>query len=175
MFPTLIESARKTNKQRVLSGSCVSLVVHAGVITGAVYGTLAAAAGDRSVKVDTAVVVLAPQQQPKPPEQQPAQLDAPLQGFQTLVVPPQIPADLPAVDLHERFDPNDYSGVGIEGGRPSCSRAPLRIPSCSGRLASTAASCFWPSSTQRVTWSPTPSRSSKPPASGSNGPSGNGP
>ena len=117
MFPTLIESARKTNKQRVLSGSCVSLVVHAGVIAGAVYGTLAAAAGDRSVKVDTAVVVLAPQQQPKPPAQQPAQLDAPLQGFQTLVVPPQIPADLPAVDLHERFDPNDYSGVGIEGGR----------------------------------------------------------
>src|SRR5436189_17001 len=102
MFPTLIESARKTNKQRVLSGSCVSLVVHAGVIAGAVYGTLAAAASDRAVKVDTAVVVLAPQQQPKPPAQQPAQLDAPLQGFQPLVVPPQIPADLPAVDLAER-------------------------------------------------------------------------
>jgi len=117
MFPTLIESARKTNKQRVLSVCCVSFVIHAGVIAGAVYGTLGAALSDHSVKVDTAVVVLPPRQQAKPPEQQPATLDAPLKGFQTLVVPPEIPADIPVVDLHERFDPNDYSGVGVEGGR----------------------------------------------------------
>jgi len=32
-------------------------------------------------------------------------------------VPAQIPTDIPPVDLQQRFDPKDYSGSGIEGGR----------------------------------------------------------
>src|SRR2546422_8344831 len=36
-----------------------------------------------TVKMDTTVVLLAPQHDQKPPQQQPAQLDIPLKGFQT--------------------------------------------------------------------------------------------
>src|SRR2546425_12980916 len=71
---------------------------------------------DQTVKMDTTMVLLTPQQQSRP-ELQPAQLDVPVRGFQTVVVPPEIPTDIPPVDLHQRFDPKDYSGAGVEGGR----------------------------------------------------------
>jgi TonB family protein len=41
----------------------------------------------------------------------------PLQGFQTVIVPTEIPTTIPAIDLVEHFDPKDYTGVGVEGGR----------------------------------------------------------
>ena len=56
------------------------------------------------------------QQQQKPPEQQPVQLDVPLKGFQTVVAPDVIPTNIPPVNLQEHFDPKDYSGTGVEGG-----------------------------------------------------------
>jgi len=117
VFPTLLESDRKTDKRRIFSVGFVSATIHAGVIAAAVYGTLHAARGDTTVRLDTTVVVLAPQQHSKPPEEQPLQLEVPLRGFQTIVVPPEIPSNIPPVDLHERFDPKDYSGSGVEGGR----------------------------------------------------------
>jgi hypothetical protein len=117
LVPTLIESARRTDKQRVLGTAVVSFTIHAGVIAGAVFATLQVKGTDHTVQVDTTMVLLAPQQRPKAPEQQPTQLDVPLKGFQVVVVPPEIPADIPPVDLHEHFDPKDYSGAGVEGGR----------------------------------------------------------
>src|SRR5256886_2797558 len=63
------------------------------------------------------VVVLAPQQQQKPLDPPPVQLADALKGFQTVAVPTQIPTDIPPVDLQQRFDPKDYSGNGIDGGR----------------------------------------------------------
>src|SRR5207245_4882655 len=69
-----------------------------------------------SVKIDTAMVYLDQQQQQKPPEQQPVQLDVPLKGFQTVVAPDVIPTNIPPVNLQEKFDPKDYSGTGVEGG-----------------------------------------------------------
>src|SRR3989449_7618318 len=116
MVPTLIESAHKTDKQRILGTAVVSFTIHVGVIAGAVFATLQTKGIDQTVKMDTTMVLLTPQQQPRP-ELQPAQLDVPVRGFQTVVVPPEIPTDIPPVDLHERFDPKDYSGAGVEGGR----------------------------------------------------------
>src|SRR5438876_1003543 len=52
----------------------------------------------------------------KPPAP-PCRLADALEGFQTVAVPAQIPTDIPPVDLLQRFDPMDYSGSGIEGGR----------------------------------------------------------
>src|SRR5438132_941314 len=66
---------------------------------------------------ETPVVLLAPQQQQKPLDPPPVQLADALKGFQTVAVPTQIPTDIPPVDLQQRFDPKDYSGSGIEGGR----------------------------------------------------------
>src|SRR5205809_7648401 len=62
------------------------------------------------------MVFIDQQQQQKPPEQQPVQLDVPLKGFQTVVAPEVIPTNIPPVNLQEKFDPKDYSGTGVEGG-----------------------------------------------------------
>jgi protein TonB len=116
VFDVLIESKRKKNTKKSFSVGFVSLVVHTAVIAGAVYATLHAGQTDNTVKIDTAMVFIDQQQQQKPPEQQPVQLDVPLKGFQTVVAPDVIPTNIPPVNLNEKFDPKDYSGTGVEGG-----------------------------------------------------------
>src|SRR6266704_1074322 len=116
VFDVLIESKRKKAGKKAFSVGFISLTVHTAVIAGAVYATVNAGQTDHSVKVDTAMVFLDQQQQQKPPEQQPVQLDVPLKGFQTVVAPDVIPTNIPPVNLQEHFDPKDYSGTGVEGG-----------------------------------------------------------
>ncbi len=174
MVPTLIESARKTDKQRILGTAVVSFTIHAGVIAGAVFATLQVQGTDHTVRMDTTMVLLAPQQQPKL-EPQPVPLDVPVKGFQTVVVPAEIPTDIPPVDLHERFDPKDYSGAGVEGGRakgvahddnpvyveavveqrPALLSGPRPTPSCCEGQAFAAAWCSRRSSTPRADSNPT--------------------
>ncbi len=116
MFDNLIESKKKSNRRKVFGVGFVSLTIHTAVIAAAVIATLHAGQTDNSVRVDTAMVFIDQQQQQKPPEQQPVQLDVPLKGFQTVVAPDVIPTNLPPVNLQEKFDPKDYSGSGVEGG-----------------------------------------------------------
>ena len=116
MFETLIESKRKRERKKVLGVGLVSLVAHTVAIAGAVIATLEAGPSDTRVHVDTAMVFLNQEQQQKPPEQQPVQLDVPLKGFQTVIAPMEIPTNIPAVNLQEKFNPKDYSGSGVEGG-----------------------------------------------------------
>jgi len=115
VFETLIESKRKRERKKYFGVGLASLVVHTGVIAGAVIATLNAGQSDEKVHVDTAMVFLDQQQQQKPPEQ-PVQLDVPLKGFQTVIAPTEIPTNIPPVNLQEKFDPKDYSGSGVEGG-----------------------------------------------------------
>lgn len=115
MFDILIESKRKANKRGAMGVGFISLVVHTAVIAAAVYATLTAGETDATVQVDTTMVFLNEQQQ-KPPEQQPVQLDVQLKGFQTVVAPTEIPTDIPPINLQEHFDPRDYTGTGVEGG-----------------------------------------------------------
>jgi TonB family protein len=115
VFDNLIESKRKAEKKKFFGVGFVSLVIHTAVITAAVIATLTAGPSDNSVKVDTTMVLLTQQEQ-KPPEQQPVQLDVQLKGFQTVVAPTDIPTNIPPVNLQEHFDPKDYSGTGVEGG-----------------------------------------------------------
>jgi len=91
----------------------VSLALHAAVILGAIGATLKVARREAAVRVDTAVVFLEPPRPSTPPP--PVQLDVPLQGFQTVVMPAVIPADIPPINMQEHFDPRDFSGVGVEG------------------------------------------------------------
>jgi TonB family protein len=115
VFETLIESKRARDRKKYFGVGLASLVVHTAIIAGAVIATLNAGQSDNRVRVDTALVYLEQQQQ-KPPEQQPVQLDVPLKGFQTVVAPTEIPTNIPPVNLQEKFDPKDYSGSGVEGG-----------------------------------------------------------
>jgi periplasmic protein TonB len=116
VFDVLVESKRKKDRKKFFGVGFVSLVIHTGVIAGAVYATLQAGESNTAVRVDTAMVFIDQQQQQKPPEQQPVQLDVPLKGFQTVIAPDVIPTNIPPVNLSEKFDPKDYSGTGVEGG-----------------------------------------------------------
>ena len=117
MFETLIESKKQTDKKFFGLGF-VSLMLHGGFIAGAIFATVKAGQSDTKVHVDTTMVLLQEQQQ-KPPEQQPVQLDIPLKGFQTVVAPTVIPTDIPPIDLNQKFNAADYSGSGVEGGLAS--------------------------------------------------------
>src|SRR2546422_1283388 len=108
---TLLESRWKTG--------FASLAIHAAMIAGVVYATLDAAPRDDQVRMDTRVVLLAPQEQQHAADPPPVQLADALQGFQPVAVSAQIPIDMPPVDLQQRFDPKDYSGSGVEGSRAS--------------------------------------------------------
>lgn len=115
MILRLFETKRKVDK-RLFGTGFGTLAVHAGVVIAVVFGTMHAGPVDTTVKLDTTVVLLTQEQ--KQPERPPVQIDEPLRGFQTVVVPSEIPTSIPAVDLkQEHFDPKDYSGVGVEGGR----------------------------------------------------------
>ena len=110
----LFASDRKPDARGFTRGGLVSLLIHTGVIGGAIFATLSARQSAGAAKVDTALVYVQPQEQHETPP--PPDLQVPLKGFQTVVVPATIPTAIPPVDLQEHFDPKDFSGVGVEGG-----------------------------------------------------------
>ncbi|HUL02233.1 MAG TPA: energy transducer TonB [Gemmatimonadales bacterium] len=114
MFQRLAQ-ARQKARRTFLSVSGLSLAAHGAVILGAGYAVATTSRADNAVKVDTTAVFLTQAAAPTTP--QPVELDLPVKGFQTLVIPTEIPTNIPPVDLTERFDPRDYSGQGVEGGR----------------------------------------------------------
>lgn len=115
MFDVLIESKRPSQKGKMAGTSLVSLIVHTGIIGGAIFATYTAAQADTGPKVDTALVYVQPEQK-QPDQPPPPQLDVQFKGFQTVVAPTDIPTNIPPVNLQEHFDPKDFSGVGVEGG-----------------------------------------------------------
>jgi len=112
----LLETKRRIRATTLFGLGGASLVAHAVLIAAAVYATLSATRADTAVRMDTTVVLLA-QAQRQPAAPPPAELAQPLRGFQTVTIPTQVPTALPQLDLQERFDPKDYSGIGVEGGR----------------------------------------------------------
>jgi protein TonB len=111
----LFETKKRTNQKARFGVGVTSLALHVTLIAGAVYATLAARPTDTAVRVDTTVVLLSQEQ--KAPEQPKVQLAEPLKGFQTVVVPTVLPTNVPPIDLLQKFDPKDYTGIGAEGGR----------------------------------------------------------
>lgn len=110
----LIESQRKPYGKGFLGGF-ISLLFHTAVIAAVVYATMSASHGDVRTQIDTTLVMVAPEAERQTPP--PPALDVALKGFQTVVVPAVIPTTIPQIDLQQRFDPRDFSGVGVEGGR----------------------------------------------------------
>ena len=111
--PTLLETGRKTEK--TIGTSALSLTVHALVIAGAVAVTWTTHSLDRTGHVDTTAVILETPPS-RPPQPTPPSLDVSLKGFQTIAIPAVV-TSIPPVDLQQHFDPKDYTGIGIEGGR----------------------------------------------------------
>lgn len=117
MVLVLLESNWKIGKKRLFGVGVASLAIHSAMIAGVVYATPHAAPRDDQVRMDTRVVLLAPQERQRAADPPPLQLADPLQGFENVAVSAQIPTDMPPVDLQQHFDPKDYSGSGLEGGR----------------------------------------------------------
>jgi protein TonB len=120
----LVASNRRS--QRDVSGTIGALFFSAAfqiaIIFGAVFTTMQVAEDPQQINMDTIVLRLdepAPEPEEQPDEPPPpviTSLNAPPKGFQVLMAPVDIPKEVPPVDLTQRFDPRDYSGVGVEGG-----------------------------------------------------------
>ncbi|HEX9632336.1 MAG TPA: energy transducer TonB [Gemmatimonadales bacterium] len=119
MFDNLVESNPKNRKiTGVFSSSMWSMVLHVLVIYGAVTATSKVKEAIEATAADTQMFFIShnePEPEPEP-EPQLASLTPPPKGFQTVVAITEIPTEIPPVNLNERFDPRDYTGVGQEGG-----------------------------------------------------------
>jgi protein TonB len=121
MFDNLIES--RAAKQKRAAGTITSVVVHAVVITAAVFGTLHATSTlekPKAEKVDFVKVkkdTPKPKEEPKPPPPSTPMKAPPPKGFQVLTAPIKIPDVLPDIDLNKPItNAADFSGVGVAGG-----------------------------------------------------------
>ncbi|MDH3457748.1 MAG: energy transducer TonB [Gemmatimonadota bacterium] len=123
MFDNLVESNRKGRRdvKGVIGGMFTSTIVQTLLIGGAIYATMGVAQESQSVDIDTIMLVMdepdqEPEEEPDEPPPVVTSLNPPPKGFQVLTAPIDIPTEIPPINLEERFDPRDYSGVGVEGG-----------------------------------------------------------
>ena len=122
MFNNLIES--KAQKQKRVGGVMFSAVLHAVLISGAVYGTLQAKDVLEKPKAEKVEFVeMKKKDEPPPPKEQPPPPPdvvvkaPPPKGFQVLTAPIKIPDVLPDIDLSKKVtNEDDFSGKGIAGG-----------------------------------------------------------
>ena len=116
MFSNLIES--KPVKQRSVSTTILSVIVHAAILAAAVVATLNAgqklkeAVKAEDVKFAEVKKAVQPDKPPDAPVAPP-----PPKGFQVLSAPINIPDKIPDVDLSKSVtDENDFTGKGVAGG-----------------------------------------------------------
>src|SRR5919206_137959 len=123
MFDNLIES--RAAKQRRAGGVVFSAVLHAALITAAVYGTLQAKDAIEKPKAEKVEFVEMkkkdepppPKEEPKPPPPDVVMKAPPPKGFQVLTAPIKIPDVLPDIDLSKKVtDEADFTGKGVAGG-----------------------------------------------------------
>ena len=121
MFDHLVESNKQGRRDvtGTMLGMFTSTTLQAAVMIGAVYATVRAPVDEHVAFIETILELPAEAQ---PQEQQPEQrpivsiLRPPPEGFQVLVLPAEIPTEIPPVDPGVAFDPRNYTGVGVEGG-----------------------------------------------------------
>ena len=121
MFANLVESKRK--KQRGIGGTTASFVLHAVLISVAVWATQQAKVAFEKPKQEKVDFVEVKKDEPPPPEEPPPPppemaAPPPPKGFQVLTAPIEIPDVLPDIDLSRKMtDEADFSGKGVQGGR----------------------------------------------------------
>src|ERR1051326_986942 len=135
MFDNLIES--KAKKQKRAGGVIFSAVLHAVLISGAVYGTLQAKDAIEKPKAEKVEFVEMkkkdeappPKEEPKPPPRDVVVKAPPPKGFQVLTAPIKIPDVLPDIDLSKKVtNEEDFSGKGVAGGMAKAAVAGTPTP-----------------------------------------------
>jgi protein TonB len=121
MFDNLIESSAK--KQRRTGGFLWSFVIHAVLISGAVYATYSVGNALEKPKAEKVEFVTVKKDEPPPPKEEPkpppevVMKAPPPKGFQVLTAPIKIPDVLPDIDLSKKVtNEEDFSGKGVAGG-----------------------------------------------------------
>src|SRR5215813_3302179 len=121
MFDNLIES--QAAKQKRAGGFLWSFVIHAILISGAVYATYSVGNALEKPKAETVeFVTVKKDEPPQPKEEKPPPPDVvmkapPPKGFQVLTAPIKIPDVLPDIDLSKKVtSEEDFTGKGVAGG-----------------------------------------------------------
>jgi len=126
VFDKLIESNPKARAGGKFGGSTtLSIVLHGILVAAAVKATLTAGQQFAEDKLDTTMVFIQPEEK-KEEQQQEVKLEEP-KGFTALLAPVNIPTNIPPINLNEKFDPRDFSGVGIEKGISALTSTDVKI------------------------------------------------
>lgn len=124
MFDQLVESDprfRKGNRKGNAFTTLWSIIFHGALVYAGILATMHATEAVMEAPSETTLVFIEePEEKPDEPEDEPppviTSLNPPPKGFQTMAAPVDIPTEIPPINLQERFDPRDYTGVGVEGG-----------------------------------------------------------
>ena len=112
MFDKLIESNPKARAGGKFGGSTsVSVALHVLLAYAAVQATLSAGQKFAEKQLDTTMVFIQPEEKKEEQKQPEVKLEEP-KGFTALLAPVNIPTNIPPINLNEKFDPRDFSGVG---------------------------------------------------------------
>jgi protein TonB len=115
MFNGLVASAPAAHTAPSALGVAASVVVHGLLIYAAVQATLGREPGPAVAEFDTSMVFIgAEEQEEQVPAAPELRLDQLPSGFVALVAPVEVPTDIPPIDLTQRFDPRDFTGIGAE-------------------------------------------------------------
>ncbi len=115
MFDNLIESKAKKGQAGNWKSGLLSILLHVGLISAAVYATLQAG---EQVQEERQVDITLQVQETKKQDTQKQEAAPPppqVKGFQTLAIPTNIPVNIPPPST-QAFNAADFSGVGVEGG-----------------------------------------------------------
>jgi TonB family protein len=118
VFENLVAS--KVTDKKPFGSALMSLAIQSALLYGAVVATRGAAETIREIIQDTTMVFLEPPKPEAQPEAPPPEAvvaaNPPPKGFQTVIAVSEIPTEIPPVDLTQKFNPDDFTGKGIEGG-----------------------------------------------------------
>ncbi len=118
MFENLVAS--KVTDKKPFGSAVMSVAIQGALLYGAVVATKGAAETIREIIQDTTMVFLEPPKPEAQPEAPPPEAvvaaNPPPKGFQVVVAISEIPTEIPPVDLTQKFNPDDFTGKGVEGG-----------------------------------------------------------